>query len=937
MAGHTWRNVGLRDSRHIARVRVHPSDPDIAYVAALGHAFGPNDERGVFRTTDGGESWERVLDRGDRAGAADLCMDPGNPRVLYAAMWETLRQPWSFTSGGPGSGIFRSTDGGDTWDDLTGNRGLPEGVKGRIGVAVSPAMQGRVWAIVEAEEGGLYRSDDGGETWQHLTGDGNLMQRPWYYSHVVADPRDANTVWVLNLKAWKSTDGGSTFTQVTTPHGDNHDLWIDPNDTDRMIEGNDGGACVSFNGGESWSSIYNQPTAQLYHVVTDDQFPFRAYGTQQDNSAVSVPSRSIKGAIEWRECERVGNSESGHIAVKHGDPDVVYSGTPTHGGDFLLRYDRRTEQVRIITPWPEFNWGYGVKHHKYRFQWTYPIVASQHDPGVLYVGANVVLRSLDEGSSWEEISPDLTRADETKMDAAGGPITLDTTGPEHYGTIFALAESPLDAETLWAGSDDGLVHLTTNGGATWRNVTPPDMPDWATVSTIDPSPHDRGTAYMAVTRYKLDDYAPLLYRTTDSGRTWTRIADGIREGDFTRVVRADLVRPGLLYAGTETGIYVSFDDGARWQPLQLDLPVAPVHDISARESELVAGTHGRSFWVLDDLTYLRQVDEQEGDAHLFKPADTYKIPPLKGLRVSLPGKSYGYGAAEQATHLSGGHRDGPRLLDAGENPPEGVVVRYELPEDAGEVRLEIRDSAGRLVRGFSSSAAKDLEPGAPEEPVLASEPGVNVFEWDMRYAGAVGVPGAGAADKGLPGPLAVPGRYEARLDVGGDVSTQPFELLGDPRGGASIDDLEAQRNLLLRVRDRRTELSRAVHQARAIRGQVREWRERASSDERFQAVVEAADGTVKALDGIEESFVQLKADGQLGGISHEARLDGKLAELTVVISSGDHPPTSQAYAVLEEVSVRLDEVLARLERVREEEVGKLNALIGELGVPAVGA
>ena len=417
--GRTWRNVGLRDTRHIASVRVHPSDPDIAYVAALGHAFGPNDERGVFRTTDGGESWERVLDRGDRAGAADLCMDPGNPRVLYAAMWETLRQPWSFTSGGPGSGIFRSTDGGDTWDDLTGNRGLPEGVKGRIGVAVSPAMQGRVWAIVEAEEGGLFRSDDGGETWQHLTGDGNLMQRPWYYSHVVADPRDANTVWVLNLKAWKSTDGGSTFTQVTTPHGDNHDLWIDPNDTDRMIEGNDGGACVSFNGGESWSSIYNQPTAQLYHVVTDDQFPFRAYGTQQDNSAVSVPSRSIKGAIEWRECERVGNSESGHIAVKHGDPDVVYSGTPTHGGDFLLRYDRRTEQVRIITPWPEFNWGYGVKHHKYRFQWTYPIVASRHDPGVLYVGANVVLRSLDEGSSWEEISPgpDAGRRDE---DGCGG-------------------------------------------------------------------------------------------------------------------------------------------------------------------------------------------------------------------------------------------------------------------------------------------------------------------------------------------------------------------------------------------------------------------------------------------------------------------------------------------------------------------------------------
>ena len=929
---------GFRDTRHIARVRVHPSDPDVAYVAALGHAFGPNDERGVFRTTDGGESWERVLDRGDKAGAADLCMDPGNPRVLYAATWETLRQPWSFTSGGPGSGIFRSTDGGDTWADLTCKRGLPEGVKGRIGVAISPAKPGRVWAIVEAEEGGLFRSDDGGETWQHLTGDANLMQRPWYYSHVVrGSTQDANTVWVLNLKAWRSTDGGSTFTQVTTPHGDNHDLWIDPNDTDRMIEGNDGGACVSFNGGESWSSIYNQPTAQFYHVVTDDQFPFRAYGTQQDNTALSVPGRSIKGAIEWRECERVGNSESGHIAVKHGDPDVVYSGTPTHGGDFLLRYDRRTEQVRIITPWPEFNWGYGVKHHKYRFQWTYPIVASRHDPGVLYVAANVVLRSLDEGSSWEEISPDLTRADETKMEPAGGPITLDTTGPEHYGTIFALAESPLDAEMLWAGSDDGLVNLTTNGGATWRNVTPPDMPEWATVSTIDASPHDQGTAYMAVTRYKLDDYAPLLYRTTDYGRTWTRIAEGIEPGDFTRVVRADLVRPGLLYAGTETGVYVSFDDGDRWQPLQFDLPVVPVHDISARESELVVATHGRSFWVLDDLAYLRQVDDTEGGARLFRPSDTYRIPPLKGLRVPMPGKSYGYGAAEQATHLSGGHRDGPRLLDAGENPPDGVVIRYELPEDAGEVGLEIRDPAGRLVKGFSSSAAKDPEPGEPEDPVLPSQPGVNVFEWDMRYPGAVGVPGAGAADKGLLGPLAAPGRYEARLEVGGDVSTQPFELLGDPRSAATVDDLEAQRNLLLRIRDRRTELSRAVHQARAIREQVREWSERTSSDERFQAVVEAAEGIVKALDGIEESLVQLKTDGQLNGISHEARLDAKLADLTVVVSSGDHPPTSQAYEVFDEVSGRLQGVLARLERIRDEDVGRFSTLVEELGVPAIGA
>ena len=937
--GKKWHNIGLNDTRHISRIRINPNNPDIAYVAALGHAFGTNEERGVFRTKDGGHTWEKILYKSEKAGAADLSMDPMNPRILYATIWETLRQPWDFISGGLDSGIFRSTDGGDNWTDITDRTGLPDGIKGRMGVAVSPSKPGRVWAIVESVNGGLFRSDDAGDSWNRLSDDVNLIQRPWYYSHVVAHPSDENIVWVLNLKAWKSTDGGSTFTQMNTPNTDNHDLWIDPEDPSRMIEGNDGGACVSFNGGESWSSVYNQPTAQFYHVAVDDQFPFRAYATQQDNSAISIPSRSIKGAIQWEECERVGNAESGHIAVKHGDPNIVYSGTPPHGGDYLLRYDRRDGQVRIISPWPEFNWGYGVKHHKYRFQWTYPIVASRHDSSRLYVAANLVLQSYNEGSSWTEISPDLTRKDITKMGTPGGPITGDHTGPEHYGTIFAFAESPIHPGILWAGSDDGLVHVSTDGAETWVNVTPLDFPEWTTVSMIEPSSHDPATAYMAATGYKLDDNSPLLYRTSDFGQSWTSITNGIRPEDFTRVIRADLVSTGVLYLGTETGIYVSFNDGDSWQTLQLDLPVVPVHDIGLKHNEIVAATHGRSFWGLDALTSLRQSCKPTDDIHLYTPADTFRIPPLKGSRLSQAGKNYGFGAAPQATYISEDRLDGPpkqHFLNAGANPPDGVVIRYRLPEILNsEVTLELLDSEGSTLRHFSSMAPSSSPPGAPIEPMLSTNPGINVFEWDLRHAGAIGVPGAGAADKALPGPIAIPGTYKVRLTVGETTYSKTFELFQDPNSSASIDDLTKQRDLLILLRDKRTSISSAVHQVRDIRNQVEKWNDLALFTNNIDSVKKTSDNLLTKLNSIEEDLIQVKVDGQMNGISHPAKLDAKIAELTIVVASGDHLPTIQSQDLFNDLSLRLQTVLDRLKEIIGSDLEEYLAALSELQLPVV--
>ena len=694
--GRTWSHLGLADTRHISEIRIHPRDPDRVWVAALGHAFGPNSERGVFRTTDGGASWEQVLYRDDRSGAADLALDTRNPTVLYASLWQVHRNFWELSSGGPGSGLWRSTDGGTTWTEITANLGPPaSAVLGKIGVAASPVRSGRVWALIESDAApGLYRSEDFGETWTLASDRQDLRYRPWYYMHVHADPQDEDTVYVNNHRMWRSTDAGAHFTQVPTPHGDNHALWIDPRDNRRMIQGNDGGANVSFNAGASWSSVYNQLTAQLYTVDTDGRAPhYFVYGTQQDNSSIGVPSGTNDGAIAWEDCRIAGTGESGYVAVDPKDRDVLYVGaigSSPGGGGALQRYDHGTGQVRHVNVWAEHHGGMGPGELRYRFGWTFPIRFSPHDPNVLYAGGNRLFRSTDEGQSWDPVSPDLTRADPDKLGPSGGPITRDTSGAEHYCTLYAFAESPHEPGVLWAGSDDGLVHLSRDGGQSWRDVTPSDLPTWAFIRTVEPSPHDPAALYLAATRYKLDDPAPYLYKTTDYGESWRSITGSGDEGaipgdDFVRVIRADPACRGVLYAGTETGLYVSPDDGATWRSWRSNFPVTPVYDLKVEGTDLVVATHGRSFWIVDDLTPLhREAAGGAVPAELYAPRRAWRLlPGVLDFISATDGKDYGIGLGKPATFVATRDESGQvrrEFLDAGEAPPAGVIVYYRLPE-----------------------------------------------------------------------------------------------------------------------------------------------------------------------------------------------------------------------------------------------------------------
>ena len=944
-AGKTWVHLGLEDTRHIARVRVHPQNPDLVYVAALGHAFGPNEQRGVFRSRDGGKNWERVLYRDDKSGAIDLSIDATNPRILYAALWETLRTPWSLTSGGEGSGIFKSVDGGDTWQELTGNPGLPKGLKGRIGVAASPAKAGRVWATVEADDAGLYRSDDVGATWELVTDNQDIQGRPWYYEHIFADPVDADTVWSLNYQAWKSVDGGKTFDQVSTPHGDNHDLWIDPQNPLRMIEGNDGGACVSFNGGESWSTIYNQLTAQFYHVAADNRYPYRVYGTQQDNTAIAVPSRSHKGAIPWGDCYTVGNSESGYIVVHPENPNVIFSGavgSSAGGGGNLIRYDHDTGQVRLITVWPELMTGRGSKEMKYRFQWTFPIQFSPHDSNVLYVTGNMAFRSTDEGTSWEAISPDLTRQDVTKMEPSGGPVTKDTSGAEVYGTIFAFVESPHEKGVFWAGSDDGLVHISRNGGENWEQVTPSSMPPFTLVSMIEVSPHDPATAYIAATRYKLDEPRPMLYKTNDYGVTWTEIAGNIPKDDYTRVIREDPAHRGLLYVGTETGVYVSSDDGESWRSLQANLPTVPVYDLLVKENDLVAATHGRSFWVLDQLGQIQQpaAGLSDGPFQLLKPAETQRLrSPLPG-RKPASGKRYRMSMGADVTFvetLGPNDRTVRKVLDGGENPPHGVLIFYYLgepPED--EINLTISDAAGEVIKTWSNKSPVGNQPNdADQEPLLPDQLGMNRFVWDMRYPASGKVPGDKTTEDVATGPMARPGSYEVRLSAGGQAQTHTFKIVKDPRVSSSQEDLDSQFRFLIQIRDKLSDTHRAIMRLRSVRSQVEEWEQRAGDSESRQALIQAAGAIKQSLNDIESELIQTGHTGARHRLHLPVKLNRQLAELMAVVGIADFAPPQQTYQVFEEITGRIDAQTKMLTGVLDQEVPKFMDLVHELEIPAI--
>jgi photosystem II stability/assembly factor-like uncharacterized protein len=953
--GATWRNTGLIDSRHVGDIVIHPKNPDIAYVAALGHAWGPNTERGVFRTRDGGASWQKVLYKSERAGAADLSLDLHRPDVLYASIWQVQRHPHALVSGGADSGLWKSTDGGDTWTEITRNKGLPEGTLGKIGVAASPARAGRVYAIVEAHDkdgadaGGLYRSDDWGESWERLNPDSDLRRRPWYYMHIYADPQDADTVWVLNLQAWKSTDGGKTFTAVPEPHGDNHALWIDPRDSNRMIEGNDGGACVSFDGGRTWSSILNQPTAQFYHVNADDRVPYYVYGSQQDNWAMRLPSIDFEGAISWKDYTEPGGGESGYIAISRKPPHKVYGGGIGTGAGHgrLLAWNPETGQKRNVTVWPEVHGnGVGASLHKYRFQWTFPVQFSPHNPDALYICSNYVHRSTDEGSSWEVISPDLTRNDPDRQGPSGGPITADNSGAEIYCTIFAFAESPRAAGVFWAGSDDGLVHISRDGGASWQNVTPPDLPEWALISIIEPSPHDAATAYLAATRYKLDDTTPYLYKTSDYGATWARITSGIPAEAITRVIREDPNHRGLLYAGTETGVFLSFDDGATWQPFQSNLPVTPIHDLMVKGTDLLAATHGRSFWILDDLTPLYQMaDAASGEqpVRLFAPRDTirYRYYDRTGFNPQTPGyTTYKINGpvtvAYRVSETPGGKTQS--LLDAGKNPPNGVIIHYAFAEKPeGEVTLALLDAAGNVVRSYSSTDENGTR--------VPAEAGANRFVWDYRSAKPTALdadkqdekkkadPFARMMEEGA-APRALPGEYQVRLTVGETTLTQRFTLLADPRLPATEADLRAQFELKSAIRDRLDEVHVALNTLRRLRGQIEGWEGRAKGVAGGEGLTEAAKSLKDTLTAIEGELINVNADKPQPGAS---ALKEKLATLSGMIDESDDAPTQGAREVYTLLSEQVGVEREKLQRVMDEDIKSFNDLVRSLELPPVGA
>ena len=950
-AGRSWTHCGLQDTRHIAKVRIHPQDPDIAWVAAFGHAFGPNRERGVYKTVDGGRSWQQVLFKSERAGAIDLSIDQNNPRILYAAMWEAYRNFWDISSGGPDSGIWMSSDGGENWQDISRNPGLPEGVRGKIGIAASPAQPGRVWALMEATGGGgMFRSDDYGANWEHVADNDELISRGWYYMHLTPDPLDGDTVYVSNLKLWKSIDGGSNYTQISTPHGDNHDLWIDPANPQRMIQGNDGGACVSLNGGSSWSTQFNQPTSQFYHVAADTRDPYTVYGTQQDNSSVAVPSRSSRTSITWSDCWPAGTGESGYIAVRPDDPDVIYVGavgSSPGGGNSLQRYDHRARQIRLITTWPEEMHGEAPIKERYRFAWTYPIIISPHDPDTLYIGGNQVMRSTNEGQSWQEISPDLTRADPETLQPSGGPVNRESVGAETYATVFALAESPLQQGLLWAGSDDGLVHITRDGGGTWTEITPPELPERSLISMIEPSPYDVGTAWMAATRYKLDDTCPMLWRTRDFGASWEAINTGIREGDFTRAIREDPLRPGLLYAGSETGVYISFDSGDNWQQLQLNLPVAPVHDLLVKGSDLIVATHGRSFWILDDLTALRQLEDAPAGTTLLQPRPALRLMPKVFERAfgGVPGKTYmgtlGVVAAYTETK-SPENQISRSYLDSGCNPPKGAVFTWWLAEEPAQaINIDVLDPTGAVVRSFGSldeetrKVQAAMPPEAPRKMYLTANAGWNRFVWDLRYDEATRLEAhdvhAGAVD----GPLAAPGSYTLRLCVGDESLSKPFEVRQDPQSDTPQEDLQEQFNLLLRIRDLLSEAHGAVNRMRQLRTRLNVLAERADVDE--ETTGQARELHERVLEIEKVLMLPDLKPGWPGFLNHGVQLARKLAVLTAVVASGDYRPTDQAH----EVFAMYDQLIhVELTRLAELEAGALadyNRHLLQAEVPPVGA
>lgn len=907
-AGKTWKNLGLKEGRHIIRILVHPKDPQTVWVAVMGHLFGPSAERGIFKTTDGGKTWTKTLFVNEQTGCSDLVMEPGNPSVLYAGMWEVIRRPHSMESGGAGSGLYKSTDGGETWVPLTGKKGLPKGVWGIVGVAVAPSNTDKVYAIVENAAGGLFVSSDAGETWTLTSNDNNIRQRAWYYTKVFVDPANENLVYCPNVEFMRSRDGGKTFQSVNTPHGDHHDLWIDPQDGSRMIVADDGGAQVSFDGGNNWSSPDNQPTAQFYRVSTDNAYPYRILGAQQDNSTVRIRSKTSGPGITQRDWDITAGSESGYVQADPQNPDIVYGGN--YGG-YLSRLDHRTGENRAINVWPDNPMGAGADVLKYRFQWNFPFFFSPHNPKRLYAGGNHLFVTENEGQSWEKISPDLTTNDKSKQASSGGPITKDNTSVEYYCTIFTAAESPLEKDLLWTGSDDGLIHISKDGGKNWDNVTPPEAGKWMMWNCIEVNPFVKGAAYVVGTRYKLDDFAPYIFATYDYGKTWKKLANGINNLHFTRAMRADKVRKGLLYAGTEYGMYISYDDGANWKKFQLNLPVVPITDLTIKENDLIIATQGRAFWVLDDLSMVQQKDSTilSKNWHVFAVNDAY--------RTEGGGRRGNRGA-------------GAALPNMGENPTSGVIFNYFVREglDTANLRITIYNKQNQPIKTFSKSA-KELS------DKLDFTSGINQFIWDMNYPAGEKTEGMILWNGGIGAAKAAPGKYQAKFTLGNDSVWVPFVIKANPNYAISEADYDAQLAFLLQVRDKFNQVQISIKDIRSVRAQINDFTGRMDTAN-TKEIRKMADSIQKQLTSIEEALYQTKSKSGQDVLNFPIRINDKLAGLYGVAASGQNAPSKQAKEAFAELAAQADVQMDKLKKVMSSDIATLNKLINDKQLPVIG-
>ena len=890
--GETWKKLNLNiDQVQVGRIAIHPTDPEIVFIAVMGDLFKDSSDRGLYKSIDGGNSWKKVLYTNQRSGAVDISIDKSNPRIMYASTWNIRRTPYSLESGGDGSGLWKSTDGGDTWKNISNSTGLPKGIWGISGVSISPANPNIIYALIENKDGGLYKSNDSGKTWKIVNSDRNLRQRAWYYTRIYADTQNENRVYVMNVAFWRSEDGGKSFDRYRTPHGDHHDLWIDPDNNKRMIVADDGGAQVSNDDANNWSTYMNQPTAQYYRVATDNSFPYNILVAQQDNSTQRVPHRVNSGRISERDWEPSAGGESAHLAAKPDNPDIVYGGS--YGG-YLTRLDHKTGEVRSVNVWPNNPMGHGAEGMKYRFQWNFPIFFSPHDNNKLYTTSNNFHVTYDEGQSWDVISPDLTRNEKEKLGPSGGPITKDNTAVEYYATIFAACESPYEKDLLWAASDDGLIHVSKDGGINWENVTPENSPKYLMWNSVEPDPFIKGGLYAAGTLYKTGDYRPYLYKTKDYGNTWEKIVDGIPENHFTRVLRADPNKKGLLYAGTESGMFISFDDGESWSSFQLNLPLVPITDLTIKNDNLIAATQGRSIWLIDDLTPLHQMNDQVKNAnfHLFKPIDSYRM---------------GYSSWGSSGNAGKNHHNGVKVF---------FNINQSLINDSASVSLEFFDSDKKLIKKISSDDKKNK---------LVLNGKKNSFVWNMRYDDAKGFDGLIMWAASLRGPKAAPGEYFVKLNVNSESMETNFTILKDPRSLSSNSDLKEQFGFLISIRDKINTIHKSIEEIRSTRNQLNDLKDKL--DENHTEINGMIDEINTKISKIEKNLYQTKNRSGQDPLNFPIRLNNKLAHLTSVASVGNFKPTDQMYDVRDELLILIDKELESWESIKSIDLEQLNTTI----------